>query len=202
MKVAWSAWIVVGLVFCASCGPSMSVRRTSADTATDVSGRWNDTDARLVAAEMISSCLSGGWLTRFAADSGGEQPVVIMGMVVNQTDEHIRPRVILKALEKALINSGKARVVTNSQFRGHVADEQKYQASGVVDPRSAARIGHQLGADFILFGNIESIRDRWEGKEVVFYQVTFELHSTTTSQVVWIGDKKIKKVKQQRSMSW
>jgi uncharacterized protein (TIGR02722 family) len=125
-----------------------------------------------------------------------------MGAVVNQTDEHIRPKVIVKELEKALINSGRARVVTNSQFRSHVADEQSYQASGVVDPRTAARIGQQLGADFILFGNIESIRDRWEGREVVFYQVTFELHSTSTSEVVWMGDKKIKKVRSQSSMTW
>ena len=119
----------------------MHVRRTSADSTTDVSGRWNDTDARLVAAEMIPSCLNGTWLSRFSAANGGQQPVVVMGAVVNQTDEHIRPQVITKELEKALINSGRARVVTNSQFRSHIADEQSYQASGVVDPRTAARIG-------------------------------------------------------------
>ena len=195
-------WMVVAALLLASCAPSMHVRRTSADSTTDVSGRWNDTDARLVAEEMTSSCLNGAWLSRFSAANGGQQPVVVMGAVVNQTDEHIRPQVITKELEKALINSGRARVVTNSQFRSRVADEQSYQASGVVDPRTAARIGQQLGASFILFGNIESIRDRWEGKEVIYYQVTFELHSTSTSEVVWLGDKKIKKLRTQRSNAW
>ena len=37
-----------------SCGSSKKVTRLDEKSVTDLSGKWNDTDARLVAEEMIS----------------------------------------------------------------------------------------------------------------------------------------------------
>ena len=195
----WLALITVSL---GACGPSMRVRRVSADQVEDVSGKWSSTDAQLVARALSSSCLSEPWLKRYSAQHRRERPVLVVSSVVNNTDEHIDTNVFLKAFEKDLLRSGKVRLVTNRQFRSQLAGEQEYQASGVVDPRTAARIGHQLGASFLVFGNISSIRDRWEGKEVIYYQVDLELHSATSSEVVWIGEKKIKKIRTQASASW
>ena len=193
------AAITVGL---GGCGPSMRVQRLSANQTVEVSGTWNDTDARLVSTEMSKSCLRGPWLKNYRAKNRGKQPVIVVGSVVNKTDEHINVGVFLKAFERSLLGSGKVRLVTNNQFRDKMASEQEYQASGVVDPRTAARIGHQMGANFVIFGNIASIRDRWEGREVIYYQVDLELHSSTSSEVVWMGEKKIKKLRTQKSVSW
>ncbi|HSJ08353.1 MAG TPA: hypothetical protein VK928_00530, partial [Longimicrobiales bacterium] len=41
------------------------VTRIDPAAVTDLSGRWNDTDSRLVANELISSSLSEPWLRRY-----------------------------------------------------------------------------------------------------------------------------------------
>ncbi len=191
-----------GLLVAGCGGSSMQVQRLAADEAVDVSGKWNDTDSRMVSEEMIGDCLSNPWIEEFMAGANGQRPVVVVGKVVNKTDEHIQPEVFVKDLERSFLKSGRVRVVTNQQFRDQLAKEQAYQASGVVDPSKAASIGKQLGANFLVFGTINAIKDRWEGREVVFYQTNLELHNVETSEVVWIGDKKIKKLREQSGTAW
>ncbi|HAE87679.1 TPA: hypothetical protein DCG86_06620, partial [Candidatus Marinimicrobia bacterium] len=60
------------LVFVAGCGSSVSVQRTAADTQTDLSGYWNDTDSRLVAGGVgrdMNRRPRGG---KFTSGKGGE----------------------------------------------------------------------------------------------------------------------------------
>jgi len=102
-------YLLLPLLFCSllvsGCAPSQSVSRVAADTQTDLSGRWNDTDARLVAEEMISDALSQPWLSNYKQDNSN-QPVTIVGRVRNETMEHIDTEVITKEMERAFINSG------------------------------------------------------------------------------------------------
>ena len=57
MKKLLVALLVVPFV----CACSPSVRRMDTNVVKDVSGGWNDTDAQMVAQEMITDCLNGGW---------------------------------------------------------------------------------------------------------------------------------------------
>ena len=52
------------LLLSAGCA-STSVSRVDAATVTDLSGRWNDTDSRMVAEGMIKEALSQPWLTTY-----------------------------------------------------------------------------------------------------------------------------------------
>src|SRR3954468_8464451 len=84
-----------------ACGTS--VQRMDAGDVKDVSGRWNDTDSRLVAEEMISDCLARPWYS--AAHSAlGKNPTVIVGTVRNQSSEHISVDTFVEDLQRALIN--------------------------------------------------------------------------------------------------
>lgn len=51
----------------------------------------------------------------------------------------------------------------------------------------------ELGADFMLQGTINSIVDTYKKDKVVYYQIDLELTNLETNEVVWMGDKKIKK---------
>lgn len=173
-------------------GPSVNVTRTDTDTVTDLSGDWNDTDSRLVSEEMISDCLSRPWLGEFTGRKG-KKPVVIVGFVRNRTSEHIATETFVNDLQRELINSGRVSFVAEKDIREALRDE-KYDQSMNASPETMKEMGRELGADFMLFGSINSIIDQVEGKQAKFYQVDLELINIETNEKVWIGQKKIKKL--------
>ena len=58
---------------------------------------------------------------------------------------------------------------------------------------TAKKWGRELGADYMLNGDIASIVDTYKREQVTYYQTSLELTNLETNEVVWIGDKKIKK---------
>ena len=62
------------------CGSETKVTRIDAGVVTDLSGRWNDTDSRIVAETMVKESLSYPWLNSFS-QSKKRQPVVVVGTV-------------------------------------------------------------------------------------------------------------------------
>jgi hypothetical protein len=57
---------------------------------------------------------------------------------------------------------------------------------------------NELGADFILMGDITAIEDVEGGREVVLYQVDLNLTDLETNLRTWVGQKKLKKFIQRR----
>lgn len=179
------------LIFTGSC-QTKQVTRVSPDEQIDLSGRWNDTDSRLTAEAMIKQSLSEPWLENFNRSNNGSKPVVICGFVNNKSHEHIDAETFVKDLEKAFVNSQLVRLVQGGEKREQIrterADQQDFASAETVKAW-----GREIGADFMLQGTINSIVDT-EGRERVnFYQVNLELTDIETNEVVWIGDKKIKK---------
>jgi uncharacterized protein (TIGR02722 family) len=172
-----------------ACGTS--VTRMDSDTVKDVSGHWNDTDSRLVAEEMISDCLSKPWYAKAASDLG-KNPTVIVGTVKNQSSEHIATDTFVEDLQRSLINSGKVDFVASKGERGEVRDERADQDTHSSEETRNAN-GQETGANFMLSGAINSIVDQEGGKAVVFFQTNLKLLNMKTHQIVWNGQKKIKK---------
>lgn len=197
MKYLFLSLFIISLTI-TGCGPSQQVSRVAADTQTDLSGRWNDTDARLVAEEMINDAVSKPWLTQFNQNSN-EPPVTIVGRVRNETMEHIDTEVITKEMERAFVNTGLVQVVANSNEREQLRDERQDQQS-FASYESTSALAEELGADFMLIGNISSILDEsLSGRDAaIFYTVNLELVEVETNRKVWIGNKKIKKIIERR----
>jgi uncharacterized protein (TIGR02722 family) len=193
MKYAALSLLLISLLI-SGCGPSQKVSRVAADTQTDLSGRWNDTDARLVAEEMISDAVSKPWLSQFN-QKNNEPPVAIVGRVRNETMEHIDTEVFTKEMERAFINSGAVQVVASKTEREQLRDERMDQQSNA-SYESTKALAQELGADFMLIGNISSIVDESiDGKDAaIFYTVNLELVDVQSNRKVWIGNKKIKKL--------
>lgn len=172
-----------------ACGTS--VTRMDAGETKDVSGHWNDTDSRLVAEEMISDCLSRPWYSKAQADLK-KNPTVIVGTVKNQSSEHIATDTFVEDLQRALINSGKVEFVASKNERGEVRDERADQDTHSSEETRNAN-AQETGANFMLSGAINSIVDQEGGKAVVFFQTNLKLLNMRTHQIVWNGQKKIKK---------
>ncbi|HOW52956.1 MAG TPA: penicillin-binding protein activator LpoB [bacterium] len=190
--------VVLLTVSCAT--GNRTVERTSADTAIDLSGHWNDTDSRLVAEEMVADVTQRPWLEEFSTASG-KKPVVIVGQVKNKTAEHIQTDTFIKDLERELINGGRVKFVAADKERAALRQEREDQQSQATED-TAKRLAAETGADFMLQGMISSVTDAVEGKKVVFYQVDLELVNIESNEKVWIGSKKIKKVISQDSHKW
>ena len=186
-KILPVAILALGL---SACGGT-SVQRMDAGEVKDVSGRWNDTDSRLVAEEMISDCLSRPWYA--AAHSAlGKNPTVIVGTVKNQSQEHISTDTFVEDLQRSLINSGKVEFVASKGERGEVRDERLDQDTNASEETRKAH-GQEIGADFMMSGAINQIVDQEGGKAAVLYQTNLKMLDMKTHKIVWNGQKKIRK---------
>ncbi len=174
----------------AACAPT--VTRVAPDEAVDLSGRWNDTDSRLVAEEMVREALSRPWVDNFASRHG-KPPTVIVGTVVNRSHEHISVQTFIKDLERELTNSGKVQFVAGKGEREEVREERKEQALQALE-ETAKSPGKEIGADYMLKGTLNTILDESGGVKAVFYQTDLELIDMESNVKVWFGQKKIKKV--------
>lgn len=171
-------------------GCSTKVTRVQTDSTIDLTGRWNDTDSRLVADEMIKDCLAQRWL--YSWESQNKRPTVIVGKVVNKSHEHISVETFTKDMERALLNSGKVSFVATKTEREQLRDEKDDMADNASAQTAKSR-GEETGADLMLLGSINTIVDQEGNKAVVFYQTNLELVEIESNQKVWIGEKKIKK---------
>lgn len=184
-------WVVIFAVLLFS-GCGTSVERVDSDSTIDLSGAWNDSDSRLVAQEMIQDVLSRPWITDFTTRSG-ERPAVIVGTVRNLSHEHINLKTFVADMERELVNSGRVDFVASKEERGEIRDERLDQdLNARDDTRNAA--GQELGADFMLTGQINTIIDAEGKQQVRFYQVDLTLISMADNRKVWLGQKKIKKL--------
>lgn len=188
-RITQLSMLVLAVVVLASC--NRQVTRINPDQQVDLSGRWNDTDSKLVAEEMIQDVTGRPWHNNFKIEND-RKPVVIVGYVQNKSSEHIEAETFIKDIEREFINSGFVRVVSNSDFREKLRQERAEQGE-FASPETQAKWGKELGADFMMFGVITAVTDSYKKEKVVNYKVNLELVSIETNEKVWLGDKEIKK---------
>ena len=173
------------------CSSGKQVTRIDPDETVDLSGRWNDTDSRLVSETMIADCMSRPWKAQHI-DKKGKRPIIIVGQIRNKSSEHIAVGTFVGDIERAFINSGEAEMVASAEereeIRGERADQQQYSSE-----ESVKQWGKEHGADYMLSGVINSIEDSEGGEAIVFYQVDLNLIDLESNAKVWQGQKKIKK---------
>jgi uncharacterized protein (TIGR02722 family) len=188
--------MIVSFTGCAST----SVSRRATDEVIDLSGRWNDSDARMTAEVLINDVISRVWLMDFVA-AEGVKPVVIVGTVRNKSSEHIDLLPLVKSFEMELINSGKVRFVASKDARSEVREEREDQQSNSSES-TATRLADETGADFMLQGVITTTVDAIDGKKVVLYQTNMELVNLHTNEISWLGGHQIKKLVEQSKSGW
>jgi uncharacterized protein (TIGR02722 family) len=170
---------------------SRKVVRIDSNEQIDLSGRWNDTDAKLAAEELTNQILAGNWITTSLIEKK-KKPVVIVGLIRNNSHEHIDSEIFTKEIEKAFIKTQRARVVQGGEMREQLRSEKADQQNNA-SRSTIKKFGLETGADYMLQGTIKSIVDSHKRQKVIYYQIDLELTDIETNEKVWIGDKKIKK---------
>ncbi|MCL2070491.1 MAG: penicillin-binding protein activator LpoB [Treponema sp.] len=175
----------------AACSSRPTVRRVEADTVVDLSGRWNDSDARLVSNSLIGDCLNSPRVSQFiqdyAAQNNGRLPVSLVGSFRNNSSEHIDTDIISRAMEVAIVNSGRMDFVAGGDTRQELRaerEDQQWNASEAT--RTALR--NETGAILLLTGTVNSIVDQSGRYAVRSYFVTAELTNIETNTRMWMGE--------------
>lgn len=180
---------------------STRVSRIDPTSVTDLSGRWNDADSRLVANALITQSLESNWATQYSASHGGQAPTIIVGNFDNRTLEHIPVATFTRDLERAYVTSGVVRVVASADERVSVRDERAdQQVNALADTR--ARVAAEYGAQYMLQGDVKAIEDAQGRERVITYQIDATLVDVQSNAKVWVGQHRIKKLIDRRRIGW
>lgn len=188
---------VAALSTLTGCG-STEVKRVSADKEIALSDRWNATDSRLVAEEMITDMLSFPWASQFELQND-RLPTIIIQRIANKSHEHIALDTFINDIKRSVIRSGKASFVAGGEEREAVRDERIDQE---LNAKDAKQQGQEKAADFALSGSVNSLVDKVDNERVTFYQVDLKLIDMESNLEVWNGQKKIQKFQKKSSFGF
>lgn len=175
-----------------SCAPAM-VKRVAADKITDLSGKWNDTDVRLVSKSLVNDAVSSARISLFSSEHG-RVPVVIVGNFSNDSDEHMDTSILVKRIETALLQSRKIDFVAASEQRAELRAEIKNQQEWTTES-TRKKLKQETGADLMMLGSVKSIVDQRGNTMARTYFVYGELIELETGKKIWMGENsEIKKI--------
>ncbi|MCL2800996.1 MAG: penicillin-binding protein activator LpoB [Treponema sp.] len=168
------------------CACKTTVDRVAPGTEPDLSGFWNARDVRIVCESLINDCLSSPRVEQAIRAAGNRKPTVIVGRFRNESSEHIDTAIISSIMENVIFNSGKLDFVAGGDTRSDIRTERQEQQSHASE-ETAARLGREIGADFMLTGSVRTIVDREGNRSVRTYFVSAELTSIETNARMWMG---------------
>ncbi|MBR3671758.1 MAG: penicillin-binding protein activator LpoB [Spirochaetia bacterium] len=183
------------LVLLAACPCfAKKVNRVDAEKQVDLSGKWNDTDARIVSESLIEQALNSGGFEAYREELG-RRPIITGGSFRNDTSEYIKTEIISEEITTAILNSGKARFKADSRNLEEIRKARAEDQSWQLDMSQQKEVANELVRDLMLTGSIKSIVDTDNKTTVRTYFVYAQLVDIETGELIWRGEnKEIKKV--------
>lgn len=189
MKKVWLAAVLALATVMSGCA---SVQYGDATASETVTTGFGSTDLQMIAAKMVDDVLAFPPVVQITAQ---RRPVMFVDRIKNKTTEHIDLESVTDTIESKLINSGKFRFVDMSVV-DRVRQQLEYQRdSGMVDDQQAMVMGRQVGAEYMLYGNMSSIVKRSGNTKDVYYKFTLKMLHLETGIIEWSGEKEIRKGK-------
>ncbi|WP_028115673.1 penicillin-binding protein activator LpoB [Ferrimonas senticii] len=154
---------------------------------------FGSTDLQAVAAKMVDSMMTTPSVQMLTANN--QRPVLFVDRVTNKTSEHIDTESITDTISTQLLRSGQFRFIDMTKVDA-VRKQLDYQNhSGLVDPSKAIQFGRQVGAQYMLYGNLSSIvKDNGSTKDV-YYKMTMRLMDLDSGLIEWADEKELRKQK-------
>jgi uncharacterized protein (TIGR02722 family) len=182
--VLCAAIAALGVLGACSSGPK--VQRVDAAMQVDLSGYWNDSDVRIVCDALIADCINSPRVAQAIQAKNGT-PVVLVGSFKNDSSEHIDTEILTKTMETAIFNSGILDFVAGGSVREELRAERAEQQLNSSEA-TAAKLGAETGADFLLTGSVKTVLDKSGNQEVRTYWVYAEMTNISTNARMWMGE--------------
>ena len=183
----------------AGCAQKSVVRYGDATAVETTDINFGSTDLQKVAGEMTDSLLLSpvvGTLTQ------NKRPVMFVERIKNKTSEHIDTESITDSISTKLLRSGKFRFVDMSRVEAAREQIKFQQYGGMVDSNKSVQFGKQIGAEYMLYGNLSSIVKSNKDKSDVYYKFTMRLMDLESGMVEWADETEIRKTKAKESVGW
>ena len=121
--------------------------------------------------------------------------VMFVDTIKNKTSEHIDTESVTDTISSRLLRSGKFRFVDLPKVAS-VRKQMEFQNdSGMVKDSAAVKMGQQIGAEYMLYGNLSSIVKRNSDGKDVYYKFTLKLMHIQSGILEWSDEKEIRKTK-------
>ena len=191
--------IAISLLMITGCTNKSVVRYGDATAVETTDINFGSTDLQKVAAEMTDSLLVSPVVGTLTANT---RPVIFVESIKNKTSEHIDTESITDSISTKLLRSGKFRFVDMGRVASVREQLQFQQGGGMVDPSKAIQFGQQVGAEYMLYGNLSSIVKSNQDQSDVYYKFTMRLMDLESGLVEWADETEIRKTRTKDSVGW
>jgi uncharacterized protein (TIGR02722 family) len=198
-KLIIATTVGLALTMVAGCAQKSVVRYGDATAVETTDINFGSTDLQKVAGEMTDSLLLSpvvGTLTQ------NKRPVMFVERIKNKTSEHIDTESITDSISTKLLRSGKFRFVDMARVEAAREQIKFQQDGGMVDTNKSVQFGKQIGAGYMLYGNLSSIVKSNKDKSDVYYKFTIRLMDLESGLVEWADETEIRKTKAKESVGW
>jgi uncharacterized protein (TIGR02722 family) len=185
--------VMAGLLSVTLAGCQKTVKYGDATEVETTTLDFGSTDLQQIAGKMVDSLLAFPPIVELTAK---RRPVMFVDTIKNKTSEHIDTESVTDTISTRLLRSGKFRFVDMTKVEA-VRKQMEFQSdSGMVNESTATKMGQQIGAEFMLYGNLSSIVKRSSSKKDVYYKFTLKLMNIQTGILEWSDEKEIRKTKE------
>ena len=196
--------VSVSLLVVASCSSFKAERvdsKTSDEKALTITDQWVQADSEKVIAEAMKDMSEHKGLRRYVMEHG-KQLKMFVGEVQNLTSEAYFP---ISDINDELLNEISKQgdyVLVDAESRGALLKEITYQNDGMVDPKTAKKVGTQTGADLMIFGNVYMKPESRDGKTIKQYSINLRITDISKGIEIFRTRTKLSKFSDQKKMGW
>ncbi|WP_114327518.1 penicillin-binding protein activator LpoB [Candidatus Colwellia aromaticivorans] len=198
-KLLVTATISLALIALGGCTNKSVVRYGDATAVETTDINFGSTDLQTIAGQMTDSLLLSPVVGTLTANT---RPILFVESIKNKTSEHIDTESITDSISTKLLRSGKFRFVDMARVAAVQEQLEFQQNSGMVDASKAVAFGQQVGAQYMLYGNLASIVKSNKDKSDVYYKFTLRLMDLKSGLVEWADETEIRKTKEKMFISW
>jgi len=201
MKTPVLSLLATALLLFAGC--TSPVRTVDPSDPTVQTLDINQADINDAARNMVSSMLNA---PAVAEVTSGERPTIVIIPIrldaASLTNSNINTDALTTLVRGQIINSGAFQFVDKTR-RDDIGEELDYQRnSGAVRPDTAAEIGRQVGADYILEGSLSGFDDFNQKTRRVGYVITLTLQDIESGLILWQETQQVAKEQKKGLFGW
>jgi penicillin-binding protein activator len=170
-----------------------NVKYGDAKAVETVTADFGSSDLQSTAEALTQSLLE----TRYIAKAQ-QPPKVRLHSVNNLTYEHIDTKAITDKIRIKLLKSGQVRFLADTANLNQVNAERDLSTTAT----TKTNMKTMTDSDYIITGNVRSIKKANDDVKDVYYNVSMELVDPQSGEILWADEKEIRKVTSKSSLGW